>query len=496
MKNIIAVKNTNDCPDTTAEVIVENNIDYIPKVSVIIPVYNAETYLKETLDSVVNQTLKEIEIICIDDASKDSSLDILKEYAKNDKRFTVLRQNNLHAGVARNAGIAVAKGKYVHFLDSDDWIDANTYAELYLQITKVNTDVMKFKSYTFDNNLKQVVSSYFTDMGGVEESYFDKILNCEENYSTLVNVSDAPWSGIYKLDFIKKNNCYFDNLLCSNDVSFFYRCLTSLKEIYLWDKRFVYYRVNNNKSLIGIRAYNFDNQIQCYKNITKVISSLSEANQKIIKAHLLKGIFYWYIKYMNEDKLDIDTKKQIKTYVSELLKNTSIDLIHDLYKNLYMYLIGHPEVSVILPVCNEEIHLRECLDSIINQTLSGIEIICINYGSTDNSLDILNEYASKDVRIIILDKICNNVDEAIDTAIQTATGEHISVVNSEDVLAPNILELFLDKLKKTGEHIHVSRHKNTFLQNIFSVRNYSYYDKNYKIITFFGIKIKYRWRNG
>ena len=82
----ITVKNAEGDPDTTAEIVIQNKINYEPKVSVIIPVYNVEEYLRECLDSVINQTLKEIEIICVDDGSTDSSLEILKEYAKKDKR--------------------------------------------------------------------------------------------------------------------------------------------------------------------------------------------------------------------------------------------------------------------------------------------------------------------------------------------------------------------------------------------------------------------------
>ena len=91
------------------------------KVSVIIPVYNAEKYLEECLNSVVNSTLKNIEIICVDDGSTDSSLSILQKYAANDLRVKILRQKNLYAGRARNNGLMHATGEYVHFLDADDW---------------------------------------------------------------------------------------------------------------------------------------------------------------------------------------------------------------------------------------------------------------------------------------------------------------------------------------------------------------------------------------
>ena len=117
----ITVKNAEDEPDTIAEIYIQNKIDYIPKISVIIPVYNVEEYLAQCLETVINQTLKDIEIICIDDGSTDNSLYILKKFAEKDKRITILKQKNLHSGVARNAGLAAAKGKYLSFLDSDDF---------------------------------------------------------------------------------------------------------------------------------------------------------------------------------------------------------------------------------------------------------------------------------------------------------------------------------------------------------------------------------------
>ena len=93
------------------------------KVSIIIPVYNPGELLNRCLDSASNQTLKDIEIICIDDGSSDGSLDILNRYAKNDSRFKVLSQPNLGAGIARNKGLEYANGEYIVFLDSDDYIE-------------------------------------------------------------------------------------------------------------------------------------------------------------------------------------------------------------------------------------------------------------------------------------------------------------------------------------------------------------------------------------
>ena len=173
-KNIkaITVKNADGEPDTTAKILVQNKISYTPKVSVIIPVYNVEKYLRECLDSVVNQTLREIEIICVDDGSTDSSLDILKEYASKDNRITVIGQQNLHAGVARNAGLAVARGEYLSFLDSDDFFELNMLAEMYNTAKKDGSDTVICGNYVYNDTKKQITDHIKIDKKFIDASPF------------------------------------------------------------------------------------------------------------------------------------------------------------------------------------------------------------------------------------------------------------------------------------------------------------------------------------
>ena len=105
----------------------------IPLISVIVPMYNAEIYLRQNLDSILNQTLKDIELICVDDGSTDSTLKILKEYQEKDSRIIIIQQKNQKAGIARNNGLKVAKGKYIIFLDADDFFKDTMLEELFLQ---------------------------------------------------------------------------------------------------------------------------------------------------------------------------------------------------------------------------------------------------------------------------------------------------------------------------------------------------------------------------
>lgn len=114
------------------------------KVSVVIPIYNVEKYLRQCLDSVVNQTLKDIEIICINDGSTDNSLDILEEYAQDDDRIKIVNlKENMGVSNARNKGIEHASGEYIGFVDPDDYIDTDFYGKLYKKASETNADIVK-----------------------------------------------------------------------------------------------------------------------------------------------------------------------------------------------------------------------------------------------------------------------------------------------------------------------------------------------------------------
>ena len=122
----------------------------MPKVSVIIPVYNVEKYITQALDSVVNQTLVDIEIICVNDCTPDKSFEIVKEYALKDKRFSLLElELNQGQGVARNKALEIAKGDYIMFLDPDDWYELDACEKAYNQISKNNNEMVFFNLYKF-----------------------------------------------------------------------------------------------------------------------------------------------------------------------------------------------------------------------------------------------------------------------------------------------------------------------------------------------------------
>ena len=121
------------------------------KVSVIVPVFNVEEYLSTSLDSILNQTLKDIEIICINDGSTDASLDILENYAKKDARIKIISKKNEGQGIARNIGLDNAQGEFIAFVDSDDFIKEDMLEKSYKKSVSKNLDLVMYKVSSFDN---------------------------------------------------------------------------------------------------------------------------------------------------------------------------------------------------------------------------------------------------------------------------------------------------------------------------------------------------------
>ncbi len=203
----------------------------MPKVSVIVPVYNVEKYLCQCLDSLVNQTLQDIEIICINDGSTDGSPDILEKYAKKDSRITVINQKNQGVAVARNEGLAVACGAYIGFCDPDDWVDFDFFEKLFLAADNGKFDIVK-------GNFNIVYDS-------------GKTQNTEEinNIKDELNTNNIPlktfvtswWSAIYRTDFLNKYKIVFPQLAYKEDVAFLYKTLSAAENFKVVDDVFYHY---------------------------------------------------------------------------------------------------------------------------------------------------------------------------------------------------------------------------------------------------------------
>lgn len=219
-----------------------------PKVSVIIPVYNAEKYLRQCLDSICKQTLSEIEIICVDDGSSDSSLEILMEYASRDSRLKILSQRNGGAGSARNNGLKHATGEYLSFLDADDFFELNMLELAYQELEHYQADFVVFNSdqYRMDTG-KYVKERWVLRMSDIPP--YMPFTHRELTDNVFKTFVGWAWDKVYRRSFVAKHQLWFQEQRTSNDLLFVFSALVLAKRIVVLDKVLAHQRRGSKDSL-------------------------------------------------------------------------------------------------------------------------------------------------------------------------------------------------------------------------------------------------------
>lgn len=284
------------------------------EVSIIIPVYNVERYLSKCLDSLINQTLKDIEIICINDGSTDNSLNILKEYALKDSRIKIIDKQNEGQGIARNLGIEFAQGEFIGFVDPDDWIEPDMYEKMYNQAKELSSQVVicDYKKYFEDDNkycdvniFRKAVSLTksravkFPTGENIDKRLFDDTLLISPAYI---------WNAIFETDLLKNNDIKFSDLRCYEDVLFNIRTRVLAQKVSYINSALYCYRIRKtstlrandkryidlinviglvkdyltDQNLIKYYQYNFD--YFCVSNVYRVFTLLpsDEARQNLL----------------------------------------------------------------------------------------------------------------------------------------------------------------------------------------------------------------------
>ena len=215
------------------------------KVSILVPICNVEKYLEQCLDSLVNQTLKEIEIICINDGSTDNSLKIIKKYAKQDKRIVIIDKKNSGYGDSMNQGLAKARGEYIGILESDDFIELDAYAKMYAQAKEFNAEVVRANYYHYKGNID-------TKYSGFAKRQTGRLLDPAIEPQVFLE-PPAIWSAIYRNDFVRHHEIKFLPTPGASyqDTSFNFKVLASAHSVVLMDEAFIHYRLDNETSSVN-----------------------------------------------------------------------------------------------------------------------------------------------------------------------------------------------------------------------------------------------------
>lgn len=220
------------------------------KISVIIPCYNVEKYLDKCMQSILSQTLSDIELICINDGSTDDSLKLLNQYAASDSRITVINKKNEGVGIARNCGLKLATGEYVYFVDPDDWLEnLEVLAKIYEKAKNENLDMLIFGGYSCRVGKTKIT----TAKGGyslkyLPGKYLDKVFSYKEIKNDIFKFPSTTWTKLYKREFLTKNNILFQTIPVGQDQLPFFHSMITAERIGVLNECLYCYRKNRPNS--------------------------------------------------------------------------------------------------------------------------------------------------------------------------------------------------------------------------------------------------------
>ncbi len=453
----------------------------MPKVSIIIPCYNVEKYINQCIDSLLAQTMSDFEIICVDDGSNDGTLDILKKYESVENRIKVLEQKNLYAGVARNNGLSVAQGEYVIFLDSDDFFAEEMLEKACNAADEANADVAVFGFRRFDDKKKEFFPKEelprkdIVVAAGVDaDSLVFSAADIPDDIFRIT--SPAPWTKLFRRSFVEKTGLKFQPLPNSNDFFFILSALSVAERICLVNEALAFYRVNMSTSIQGSKHKNplcfleaidglRDHLLKAgvYEKLEKSFQFVAlsssvynlrsaatvEARRAVLEAFGTEGNSVNQIINQEEEKFANPTAFKNATLISNAVGQYKIikkaELKVETSQVIPYRSAEKIAVSVIIPVYNTGDYLHATLDSICRQTLKNIEIICINDGSTDNSFDILRDWAERDERITLYTQENAGLSCTRNAGVSVAQGKYIYFMDSDDILEKDALELLFTK---------------------------------------------------
>ncbi len=329
------------------------NQNQIPFLSVILPCYNVDKYIKKALLSVTNQTLKNIEIICINDGSSDKTLDIINEFALNDKRIKVFNQKNQGQGVARNNGINYATAPYIAFMDPDDWVAYDMYEKLYNLAVQNDVDFVECgfnKYYETSNELKKVEFKY--------DVYKNKVFNYKDDINYVFKgTSFTPWNKLLKKSFIVDNNIYFSNKKLSEDQIFTIKAKVLANKIIYTPVAYYTYNVHPKSSSTTPKEENihFEDiifEIEKFFKAQNLYSEfknyIDEAKINIVKEHYNLCPHYLRKKFLKKAKNFLDDNLFKEFYKNKKIenKNKFIENIFSL-KNEHKFGVKYKRVTFL-----------------------------------------------------------------------------------------------------------------------------------------------------
>lgn len=315
------------------------------KVSVIVPVYNEERYLLKCINSICNQTLKEIEIICVDDGSTDGSLQILHDLAEKDSRIQVLTQKNQFAGVARNHGMDHATGKYLSFLDADDYFEPDMLEKMYDKAEEGSCEVVicRYAKYCEDSKKTEIPDWKFIDSFFIQKGVFsgDKLKS-----AGIFQITNGwAWDKLFRTDYVRECGYIFPEFRSSEDGFFVYMLVTRARRIAYMDDILLTHRVNQMNSLSNTKEKNWLNGFKMLLMIMNEMIRLGlyEVYQQSFLNRAV-NFLAWYLESMHSS----EAYKKCYNYIQTEMESQIGILNHDREYYFYEYLYDwYKEINLV-----------------------------------------------------------------------------------------------------------------------------------------------------
>ncbi|MFK0400660.1 glycosyltransferase family 2 protein, partial [Campylobacter jejuni] len=273
-----------------------------PKISVIIPSYNSAKYIKECLDSVIFQSLKEIEILCIDAYSIDGTIDILKSYEKQDSRIKIIFSKKKSLGYQINLGLKKAKGEYFTIVESDDYVKIDMCEKLYRLARNQDCQVVKSDFIGFEDKEKERIFKNLPIC--YDQALYNKKTNSYLNPSIIINSWNMNQSSLYKMDFIKKYDIRANETKGASyqDIGLWFQILSLASSIYFYKEGFYFYRQDNENASVKSK-----DKIYCVCDEFEFLDKFLNKNLEL-KSRLQDVFYYFKFKIYSWNLKRIDDK--------------------------------------------------------------------------------------------------------------------------------------------------------------------------------------------
>lgn len=456
-----------------------------PIISILVPCCNVEKYVRECLGSIQKQTYKNIEVICINDGSKDSTGDIIDEFVAKDSRFKVIHKSNSGYGDSMNKGLEVATGDYIGIIESDDWIEPDMFETLYKTAEGNNLDLTRCCWFEGPTGTEKI-----NDQGWVKKN----TVYCPLDYEATLLQQPAIWASLYKRELLEEGRKvrFLPTPGASyQDTSFAFKTYTKSKRFMMIDRCLHHYRINPSSSVSS------SGKVFCisdeWEEMIRWILEDPEMKERFTKSSLLPDIFcggfHW-----NYNRLSMLPRMQFLHRASTIFRLAHTNGIFDIskmtdkknrnslhmvmenpllyhQKNTYeeldkLYSKTNPSklessstdlVTIIVPCYNTSKYIFVALESCLRQNYENLEILCVDDCSTDETQMLVRHIMRRDKRVSLL---CTEKNSGLSASrnlgLKHSNGNYILFLDGDDYLMPNAIVSLLNNMNNNIDVVAAS----------------------------------------